>query len=172
MKKHSHAQVIDEATIPQADAIPDAALVDEPCAFVQGDGGAIFRTHEKLYLARTRMRASPSKQRLKQRSAVALVPMAEMDAHVEPENVRHLAKTHGPKTCVTDDGASVLGDKNLRRASNVNSDALAKSGLKQLFRFRNEQAIVLANNVSLSLTKSRSVRRQCVANGGWHTEWC
>ena len=48
---------------------------------------------------------------------------------------------------------------------------LAKSGLKQLFGFRNEQAIVLANNVSLSLTKSRSVRRQGVANGGRHTEW-
>lgn len=86
-------------------------LLSETLLPIERHGRPILRANQQLNLVRPRLPVCPREQGGKQTLPVTLAPMAKVNTHVQPQDVRDVPQAHGIETGMCDTRPVLFYDK-------------------------------------------------------------
>lgn len=95
---------------------------------------------------------------------MAAPPTTDVHTHVEAQDMRDLAKAHGPERTMSYGCSIELDDQIPSMAVGERRDSLPKARFQEFVSLRHEHSIELANDSALSLTEHRSIFDQGIAD--------
>lgn len=131
--------------------MPMTPLFNKAQLPIERYSGLILSANQQLDLARGGLLLRPIQQGGEQALAVTLTPMAQVNAHVQAQDMRNVPQAHGIQAGMRNTSAVLFHDKVLGPAFGGQCHTFGEGCLREFVGLRDQQAIELANDCALRL---------------------